>query len=323
VTGPRGFRLLRSYLSGGPVWCSVQVTPKCDSFCAFCEHRAEARGQELDLPALRRVSEGLSAIGSLVVNLCGGDPFLRSDLPDIVASFAPSHYTLVTTNGWLVNPENARAVWSAGLHSATVMMESADPARHDAATGLPGSHARAVGAVSLLLRARTRLSGQVNIKLRLAPGTASEVEPLAELASRLGVTMTVEPSFPVAEGRAKSGLSEALAALRRRHRSLVSTSSYLARFDEALDGGVPGCQAGRAFFNVDHRGRVAKCIEFQGPGDQAGDLTSEQADVVLARLRRMCETNTCRSCWHSSRGEVEGLYTLRGLIDRLPGILRP
>jgi hypothetical protein len=103
----------------------------------------------------------------------------------------------------------------------------------------------------------------------------------------------------------------------------VSAPSYLVRFDEALDGGVPGCQAGRAFFNVDHRGRVSKCIEFQNPDDLAGDLTSDGADIVLSRLRRKCETNACRSCWHSSRGEIEGLYTVRGLIDRLPGLVKP
>lgn len=323
VIGARGLRLLRSYLKRGPIWCSVQVTPRCESYCAFCEHRADAAASEIDVPAFERISTDLSRIGSLVVSLCGGDPFLRSDLPELVAAFARHHFTLATTNGWLVTAETARAVWGSGLRSATVVMESADAARQDAVTGLPGSHLRAEEAVKLLAGERSRPWQQVNIKLRLRPEAVSEVEPLAELASRHGATMTVEPFYPVAQGRRQSGTAEALAAARRRHRSLVSAPSYLVRFDEALDGGVPGCQAGRAFFNVDHRGRVSKCIEFQGPNDLAGDLTSDRADVVLPRLRRESETNACRSCWHSSRGEIEGLYTVRGLLDRLPGLVKP
>jgi MoaA/NifB/PqqE/SkfB family radical SAM enzyme len=323
VIGARGLRLLRSYLTRGPIWCSVQVTPRCESYCAFCEHRAEAAESEIAVSEFERISTELSRIGSLVVSLSGGDPFLRSDLPEIVAAFARHHYTLATTNGWLVTAERARAVWAAGLRSATVVMESADAARQDAVTGLPGSHRRAEEAVSFLARERSRPWQQVNVKLRLTPDGLSEVEPLAELASRHGATMTVEPSYPVARARSKSGAAEALAAAKRRHRSLVSAPSYLVRFDEALDGGVPGCQAGRAFFNVDHRGRVSKCIEFQRPNDLAGDLTSEAAGIVLSRLRRESEANACRSCWHSSRGEIEGLYTVRGLLDRLPGLVKP
>ncbi len=86
---------------------------------------------------------------------------------------------------------------------------------------------------------------------------------------------------------------------------------------------LAGCRAGRSFFNVDHRGRVSKCLEFRRPEDQAGNLASESADGVVDRLRVRNAENRCQACWMSSRGEVEGLYTWRGFLGGLAALVRP
>ena len=83
-----------------------------------------------------------------------------------------------------------------------------------------------------------------------------------------------------------------------------------------------GCRAGQAFFNVDHHGRVSKCVEFRGPEDRVGGLEEEGMSTVWSRLKSVHAANDCRSCWYAYRGEVEGLYTLRGLLGALPGLLR-
>jgi hypothetical protein len=86
---------------------------------------------------------------------------------------------------------------------------------------------------------------------------------------------------------------------------------------QAMSGGVTGCLAGRAFFNVDHRGRVSKCVEFRGPGDRVGELPSDTAAVLKPRLRAAHAANDCRACWYASRAEIESLYTVRGLLGGL------
>jgi MoaA/NifB/PqqE/SkfB family radical SAM enzyme len=287
----------------------------------FCEHRLEGGDDELDLAGFARVAEELSAAGSLVVSLTGGEPFLRADLADIVHVVAARHYALLTTHGWLVTRERARAVWGAGLEGATVRLHHARADRHDAATGLPQSHARALEAVGAFVAERTAPSQRVNVKVRA--GSTDDLDGLEDLLARsaeLGASVIVEPGFPL--GGREAGLSARLLALKRRHRNLRSSARYLARFDEALGAGVGGCQAGRAFVNVDHRGRVSKCVEFQGEGDRVGDLTRQRWQELAPRLRGVSAANTCRSCWHSSRGEVEGLYSARGLVAALPALVR-
>lgn len=315
------FRLAGAFFKGRPVWCSWQVTRRCASYCMFCEHRLENAAEEMDLATCRRVAEELGRAGALVVSLTGGEPFLRADLAEVVAIVAARHYPLLTTHGWLVTREKARAVWAAGLEGATVRLHHARADKHDAASGLARSHERALEALRAFAEERTRRTQRVNVKLRVWSADELEgIEDLLTATAGLGASVTVEPGFPL--GGREGGLAAALLDLKRRHRNLRSSRSYLARFDEALVSGVPGCQAGRAFVNVDHRGRVSKCVEFQAESDRAGDLTRERWSDVAPRLARVSAANACRSCWYSSRGEVEGLYSARGLLSALPALVR-
>jgi MoaA/NifB/PqqE/SkfB family radical SAM enzyme len=324
-------RLVGAYFKGQPIWCTWQVTPRCGSFCVFCEHRAEGASGELDLDGCRRVVDALGRLGSLVVSLSGGDPFLRSDLAEVVGELARSHFPLVTTHGWLVTREKARALWQAGLDAASVTLDHADPARHDAAVGLPGAHARAVSALEALSAERTRASQQVNVKARLFGEDLSGLPALLALAAEHRASVSVEPVFPLptpgasTNGGAAPGrpsTTTMLRELKARHPNLRTGNFFLERLDQAFGEGVPGCQAGRAFFNVDHRGHVSKCLEFRGPEDRAGDFTKDAPPAVLPRLRAIQAANTCRACWYASRGEVEGLYTVRGFLGGLAELVR-
>ncbi len=309
---------MRSFLEGAPVHCTWQLTPRCESFCHLCEHRAESAQEELNGAACARVAEELGRHGALLVSFTGSEPFLHGELAAVVAAVARRHFPLLVTNGWLVSAASARAVWQAGLEAASVTFEDADRERHDAATGLAGSHARAVGALATLARERTRRGQRVNVRTRLRNGDTDALPDLLSLAADHGATVTVEAAFPLPEldGDADA-LVQRLLALKKRHPNLRSSGLVLDRLGQALRGGVPGCLAGRAFFNVDHRGVVTRCVEFRGPADAAGSLTEEPWREVRARLRAISAGNACRACFYASRAEVETLYTVRGFLGGL------
>ncbi len=287
----------------------------------FCEHRLEGAEVELDLQGCARVVAQLSRLGSLLVSLTGGEPFLRNDLPEVVRLLAPRHFPLLTTHGWLVTAERARAVWAAGLEAASVRLDHADPVRHDAEAGLPGAHARAVTALEVLAAERVRRGQRVNLQVRLHAGDVSPLEDLLRIAARIDATVTVEPGFP-APANLAGGLAAKLSSLQRAYPHLRVSAHHLARMDEAVQEGAGGCQAGRAFLNIDHRGRVSKCVEFQGPADRVGSLVDDDVEDVLRSLQGHCRENTCRACWSAYRGEVEGLYSVRGLVAVLPALMR-
>jgi MoaA/NifB/PqqE/SkfB family radical SAM enzyme len=313
-----------SYLKGRPIWCSWQLTPRCEAACAFCEHHLEGGGEGLDLAGCRRIVEQLGRLGSMMVSLSGGDPFLRSDLSEVVALLAQEHFVFLTTGGGLVTPDRARAVWSAGLLAASVRLDTADPRLHDEAVGGPAAHARSVAGLAALARARASSAQRVNVKVRLRSEAILEgLGELLRLAGEHGATVSVEPAFPLAAASlAGRRVADELRGLRSRFSHLRVSGHFLGRLDEAMGGSVGGCQAGHYFFNVDHRGRVSKCVEFRAPEDRVGDLAGETMGDVLPGLRQAHASNRCGSCWYSSRGEIEGLYTLRGLVGALPELIR-
>ena len=316
-------RLVKAWVVGRPIWCTWQLTPRCGSLCVFCEHRSEGAGIELDEEGCRRVAQTLAGMGTLVVSLSGGDPFLRPDLPGLVGLLARSHFPLVTTHGWLVTRDKARALWRAGLEGASVTLDHAEAAVQDRAAGVPGAHARAVAALEALAGERTRGSQQVNVKARLHPEDLSGLPALLRLAAAHSATVSVEPGFPLpAEAPGRASVAARLRELKTRHPNLRTSRFYLDRLDQALSRGVPGCQAGRAFFNVDHRGHVTKCLEFRRPEDRVGDAGREPAAAVLPRLAAVPRANRCQACWYASRGEVEGLSTVRGFLGGLAEMLR-
>jgi len=253
-------RLLRAYASRRPVWCAWQVTYRCNFRCRICGYWRERHSAEEELSAadFARGARNLARSGSLLVNLAGGEPLLRSDLADIIAALARFHFPFLTTNGWRVGPDRARELWRAGLWGASVSIDYPDAARHDAQRGRPGAFDEAVRALELFRDTRTVRHHRVNLMAVLTAENQDCIEDVVALAERLGVHFMVQPYGILKTGdvshRPRPPVSERLLDLRRRYRTFLSNPYFLARFDAALDGGVGGCRAGQATFNIDERG---------------------------------------------------------------------
>jgi len=318
-------RLLRAYLTGRPVWCAWQVTYRCNYRCSFCNYWQEPSSpeEEVTVQECALGARKLARWGSMLISIGGGEPLLRGDIVDIVGELAREHFVFLTTNGRLVTPELARQLFQAGLWGVSVSLDYADPSRHDKQRGIPGAHGSAVTALRLFVEARTEAYQRVNLMSVLTHDNVEEMEGLAELALRLGATFMVQPYCSLKTGsrefRPPAGAGRRLIELHRRYPNFLSHRRFLARFDQAGDGGVPGCRAGISFFNIDEQGRVALCVEDRA--NPVGHLVSDDISVIGTRLRQAGRKNRCRRCWYNCRGEVEALYELRGFLDALPTYL--
>jgi MoaA/NifB/PqqE/SkfB family radical SAM enzyme len=318
-------RLVRAYAARRPVWCAWQVTYRCNFRCRICSYWKESHSpaEELTVDEFQRGADNLARNGSMLINLAGGEPLLRPDLDGIVAALARRHFPFLTTNGWHVTADRARSLWAAGLWGVSVSIDYPEAARHDAQRGRPGAFDEAVRAIETFRAARTAPHQRVNVMAVLTANNQDDMEGLVALAERLGVTFMVQPYGILKTGdeshRAHPPVSERLLDLRRRHPALLSNPYFLSRFDAALDGGVDGCCAGRATFNIDERGRVAKCVEDRS--HPVGSVVETPMPDLVRRLRQAHRENRCRACWYNCRGEVEALYTARGLAASLPILL--
>jgi MoaA/NifB/PqqE/SkfB family radical SAM enzyme len=319
-------RLLRAWSSGFPIWCSWQVTYRCNFRCRFCQYWHDPLGQQPEPPVSQYAlgARKLAQLGTLLVSLAGGEPLLRPDLPELVEAVGRYHFPFVTTNGWFVTPPLADDLMRVGLWGASVSIDYADSSRHDRRRGMDGAWEQAWRAVELLGQARRHDYQRVNVMAVLLEDNLDQVEPLIAMAADRGAYFMVQPY-----GCLKTGartythrgpeVSARLLELRRRWPNFLSNPRYLAKFDQFLAGGVPGCKAGQAFFNIDSAGDVAVCVERRS--DAIGNLYRQAMGTLVERLKQAHRANTCTQCWYNCRGEVESLYRPAGLLASLPTLL--
>ncbi len=317
--------LFSNYIRKKPVWCMWQVTYRCNFRCSFCNYwqLASDRSRELTPELFEAGARNLKKIGTMMISLAGGEPTLREDLPEIVRVLSRHHFVFVTTNGWLVTPEKAKALFDAGIYGVSVSVDFADPKKHDERRGVKGAHARAMNALRILSESRTSGYQRVNLNCVLMHDNLDEIEDLIVLARKNGALFMVQPY-----GKLKTGdgaylpsrdVSKRLVELWDKYDNFVSNREFLRRFDRHLNDGIPGCLAGQAFFNIDNYGNVSKCVEFAD--DVVGNVIDDDMLEIAKALNERQRANRCTGCWYNCRGEMEILYTLKGARAGLPKLL--
>ncbi len=317
------WRLFRAWSSRRPVWCTWQVTYRCNFRCGFCHYWKDPTGDrpEQSLDDFAAGSQRLAQMGSLLISLAGGEPLLREDLPAIVREVARYHFPFITTSGWHVTPELADELFEAGLWGASVSIDYADAKRHDKARGVKGAFDRAVAALECFSQARKYDWQRVNLMAVLLHDNQDHIEDLIQLAADHDAYFMIQPYGVRKTGSERfvnpfAGISARMLALKDRHHNFLSNRVFLGRFDQALNGGVPGCRAGTAFFNIDSSGDIAICVEERD--DPVANLYRDSAADIVRALNARARGNTCTDCWYNCRGEVEMLYHPVSLVKSLP-----
>jgi len=320
------WRLFRAWASRHPIWCAWQVTYRCNFRCRFCHywHDPLGRREEPSVADYRAGAKKLASYGTLMISLAGGEPMLRTDLPEIISAIGQYHFPFVTTNGWFVTEQSAAEIMQAGAWGVSVSIDYADPARHDAARGMDGAWKQAWRAVELLGAARVHSYQRVNVIAVLMRDNIDQIETLIKMAAARGAYFMVQPYGEMKTGsdayaHADGPVGGRLTGLRKRYGNFLSNPNYLAKFDAFLAGGVPGCRAGRAFFNIDSTGDIAICVESKSR--PIASLSRDSARTIHSRLRAAGQNNHCTGCWYNCRGEVESLYSPVSLARSLPTLL--
>jgi MoaA/NifB/PqqE/SkfB family radical SAM enzyme len=319
-------QLFRAWSRGCPVWCSWQVTYRCNFRCSFCHYWRDPMGDapETTLAQFHRGAEKLAEWGTLLVSLAGGEPLIRPDIVEIVRVVGQYHFPFLTTNGWFATRELAEELFAAGLWGVSISIDYADPRHHDKKRGMPGAFDRALAAVEYFGRARRYKWQRVNWMSVLMEDNLDQLEPMIEMAARRGAYFMAQPYCVQKTGSTRfqhkgESVGAYLLQLRARHANFLSNPYFLSRFDQALNGGVPGCKAGRRFFNIDSTGDIAVCVE-EREHPVANLFKHSTAEIV----RRLCRDDTpshCTACWYNCRGEIESLYHPWGLVKSLPTYL--
>lgn len=118
----------------------LSVTENCNFRCNYClpdGPDCSSRTPELSLPEIRRLVTAFALLGTTKIRITGGEPCLRKDLLDIIATCkaVPGiEKVAITTNGYRLQ-RDLPAWKDAGLDAINVSVDSLDPATFHLITG--------------------------------------------------------------------------------------------------------------------------------------------------------------------------------------------
>lgn len=298
-------------LTKRPFQVLIQVTNRCNMKCSFCDFwpNGVPPAQELTVDDYRALEGELSKLGTFLISIEGGEPFLRPDLVEIVRILSRRHISTLYTNGWYVTESAARDLFAAGLAQVGVSIDYPDAARHDRKRVIDGAFEHAWRAVDRFRAAAPHGGRQVHVMTVLMEDTWRDLEALLIQSGAHGVGHCVTLLSTKGFRRGAGGdawpagsVSDFLLDLWRRYPHFRIFREYLEMMDPFLEGAraMPTCRAGAQSFNIDHVGNVSPCIEKIDL--IAGNVRQEPLSRIHARMRHLEAVEGCQDCWTACRG---------------------
>ena len=177
-----------------------ELTARCNLKCCHC--RAEAQDQavagELSTAQIISVARDIRATGDPIMILTGGEPLVRKDFFEIAKECVGMFSRVaLATNGTMVDEPMAKRIAAAGIQRASVSLDGATAATHDAFRGVPGSFAATVRGFDAMMQAGV----PVQVNATVARNNIHEVDALLNfLLERKAAAFHVFALVPVGCG---------------------------------------------------------------------------------------------------------------------------
>jgi MoaA/NifB/PqqE/SkfB family radical SAM enzyme len=328
---------------------SVNVLNRCNQACPMCAVHATP-DREPPIGELAAAFRALRDLGVKAVEISGGEPFLRQDLPELVALLDGLGllFTLTTNGAVLTGPGLDALARARGLLQVALSLDSLDRERYRLLRGSDQLD-RALAGLARLQAAR--LPAPLKLNFAMSRHNHQETPALLAFARERGLFLSAFPvnqgpgahrtqghSFAAsaAEREAMAGRFEELGRLRRRGAPLWEPSAFYRAAARFLRGEPLGpCGAGRLYLDLRADGSVAPCVELPAvataadlaSGAVAAAMAAAQARVERCRAETpccyTCTVNLAETARHPLAFALEQARVLVGQRLRRPGAAPP
>lgn len=287
----------------------LEVTRKCHFHCLHCSVRGgeEIVEQELEAQLFIDTIQDFAGRGGVEVVFTGGEPLERKDLVLNLIRFAKSKglRTTMYSVGYSLTDSNVSDLSSVGLDEVYLSLEGS-PTIHEKITGMPGSYA-------ITLRALSRLRNRgIKTAIHFTPMQINykEIDHVCKVAERNSVRTVKILNF-VPQGRGYDNASTLLLSPGQREEFISFLSRLRSNAVEFDFGGNPlntedsssGCHAAEKIV-VTNTGTVIPCSALRStrgvpspPVESVlGDLTLSSLNQLVERLEIVSDGSKSHSC---------------------------
>ena len=294
-----------------PVLVHFEVTMRCNAHCNFCDYwKTDPSAKSTELKSF---ADAARFFNPMLVTFTGGEPTLRRDLEDLVASVNGAvslKYVTLITHGGMLSPERARSLWKAGINQFNISLDFLDE-RHDRARGIPGLSDKIMRTIP-----RMREMGITGIRFNtvIKRDNLDQLLPIVRRARELGCGVNFS-CYTDAKNGNTDGLIEGqqtrhleqvvgeLLAFKKKTRGVITNSDYyLEQIPRYVRGEITEpCRSGMRTIHIDPLGRVKRCPDFP-------------ADFHWTEFRKY-EPINCNACYYACRGEAQAPLRISRVWD--------
>lgn len=286
----------------------LMITSKCNSKCAMCEAWRDKTSIELPPDKYWKLPTTLRS-----VNISGGEPFMRDDLPEvlrIISQRCENPRLVISTNGILVDrikkllPIIMNDVSRLGIR---VSIDGIGEV-HDRVRGVPGNFKQCIEVMKYCKNIGVKDLGVGTTISNLNGSTFSQVKDLAD-SLEAQFTCTVAHSSPILFGANEAIAPEpktAIQQLRQIQRSYLKSSVpknwFRGYFTEGVIEYVKGrskpiqCKAGQVFVFIKANGDIYPCNLLD---IKMGNFLEDEIDEIIGNsVKAISIVRSCpKKCW--------------------------
>lgn len=293
-----------------PKTAFVAVTMRCNAKCIMCGIWKNKKGGDLDPKYYKKLPKSLTSI-----DITGGEPFLRSDLPEIVSVLkktCPDAKLLITTNGYLTYQIKKQLPLILEADPKIAFRVSLDGWKevHNQIRRLPNFFDKAMKTLSILKESDVK---DIGIIFTMMKNNVSQTKKIIDYCQKNDINLSVNivHDSPVYFGKGFTSLRpeinksiKAINLVKKHFLNKLSPQGiakywfyteqipYLQTKTRSLP-----CYAAQEFFYLDPFGNVFAC---HLKNWKIGNLKTKSFNQIWKskqRQEQLKKTTVCNDCW--------------------------
>ncbi|MBN2617649.1 MAG: radical SAM protein [Spirochaetales bacterium] len=247
-----------------PIITNFAVTAKCPCNCWHCSFSDRTKKDQLTLKNLKQAISEVQDMGTSIIGITGGEPLLRSDLEEIIASIDERSMPIMFTTGYNLTKERVTKLIEAGLKMVIISVDHYDAEKHDKGRGKEGMHATALKAIKLF-QEQNLYTAVSFVPNKAIVSDKEELYKILDFFKDLGLN-DMRLTSPILSGQLTAKLDEKLTeenvkTVQEVQEFCSKTKDYPGAFvyDYFESDKMYGCGAGFHYIFIDSSGNVCPC----------------------------------------------------------------
>ncbi len=332
-----------------PFYVQYYINSQCNLFCKYCnvvESNSDVR--EIELDDIEKVADNLVKIGTGVVVLMGGEPFLRKDYPEIIEIFVKHgiNVRLQTAGMKVATPQMLEACVKAGARDINVSLDSLDASKQDFINSVAGSWDEVIKTIASISQFFPKNEAVTSFGTVISRYNYPEISSILKLANRIGWYVSLVPVHITSQEKPMpyrsydttfeiqqedhselDSVFKKLIEMKKSGYKLFDSIPYLEsalnfmKYKKVTWRRKDVCDSPDLYFKIRPNGDFAICADHQLPGEQVSLMDPDFPRIYRSKVfkeRVYTVTRICSGCQYGSYPEMTlSVRSPRVIFERL------